>query len=56
MNRALQYRAWEQSLRAVWAAIIAQRDFRWIDDEKAVARFIERLNKYSAAISLGRSL
>lgn len=56
MNRALQYRAWDQSIRATWAAIIARRDFNWINDVHAVERFIDRMNKFSAQMSLGRFL
>jgi len=56
IERKLQYEAWEQSLRATWAAIIVKRDFRWIRDEAAVAKFVERMNKLAARLKLGRSL
>lgn len=54
--RSLHYRAWDQSLRATWAALIARREFVWIRDEKAVERFVERMNQMSARLRLGRGL
>lgn len=53
---AIHYYAWDQSIRATWAALIAKREFCWIKDEVAVAKFVKLLNKFSAQHMLGRGI